>query len=445
MPTIVREERYIKSDYKNNNNKFWYIRQYDDHTVVTEFGRVGKNSQTRSKPFDNEFAAVKFLETKCRQKEKNGRNGEIAYRKLNTVEGTGNGGAKVVETSNLAQIAKEDIVFNNPEVEKLLTYLTKVNAHNIVANTNITYNKQTGLFETPCGVVTKDGIDEARKLLSDIGLFVQQEDLGTSKYGSLLNDYLMLIPQEIGRKFDPTTLYTSTDDIVKQNDILDSLEASYQQMITQPPADDSTDEPASRDKVFSVDMNLVEDGKIIDMINNQFYKSKSTMHNCSHYKVKKVYTVDIEHMVKGFAKDGMSVGNIMELWHGTKASNLLSILKVGMIIPPSNASQCTGRLYGNGVYFSSVSTKALNYATGYWGGSRDNRFFMFLADVAMGKYHTPQGTMYNAHTEVPRLGCDSCYAQPNVSRLNNGYLKNSEMIVYRTTQCNLKYLVEFEG
>ena len=44
MATIVREERYIKSDYKNNNNKFWYIRQFDDHSVTTEFGRVGKKA-----------------------------------------------------------------------------------------------------------------------------------------------------------------------------------------------------------------------------------------------------------------------------------------------------------------------------------------------------------------------------------------------------------------
>ena len=446
MATIVREERYIKADYNNNNNKFWYIRQYDNHSVTTEFGRVGSTPQTRTKGFSDEYSATKFLEKKCAEKSRDGRNGEIAYRKLNTVEGTGStSSGNVVETSNLAQIAKEDIKFNSPEVEKLITYLTNVNAHNIVAHTNISYNKQTGLFETPCGIVTKDGVDEARKLLSDIGKFVESNDLSTKQYGNLINDYLMLIPQDVGRKLDPTRLYTSMEDIYKQNDILDSLEASYQQILTKPVDDSTTDEPASREKVFSVDLNLVEDGKIIDAIRDNFYKSRSTMHTCSNYKVKKVYTVDIEHMVKAFEERGKARGNIMSLWHGTKSSNLLSILKVGMIIPPSNASHCTGRLYGNGVYFSSVSTKALNYATNFWGGSSEKRFFMFLADVAMGKYYTPQSTMYDAHTKIPKMGYDSCYAKPNVSRLNNGYLKNSEMIVYDTAQCNLQYLIEFEG
>ena len=37
-------------------------------------------------------------------------------------------------------------------------------------------------------------------------------------------------------------------------------------------------------------------------------------------------------------------------------------------VPPANASHCTGRMFGNGVYFSDQSTKALNYAYGYWGG-----------------------------------------------------------------------------
>jgi hypothetical protein len=42
MSTLVREAKYIKADFGKNNNKFWYIREYDDATVETEYGRVGK-------------------------------------------------------------------------------------------------------------------------------------------------------------------------------------------------------------------------------------------------------------------------------------------------------------------------------------------------------------------------------------------------------------------
>ena len=112
--------------------------------------------------------------------------------------------------------------------------------------------------------------------------------------------------------------------------------------------------------------------------------------------------------------------------------------KSGLIIPKSNGSiQVTGRMFGNGIYFSDQSTKSLNYSYGYWdGGAKDNRCFMFLADVAMGKPWHPTRTGPNV---VPAAGHDSVYA-----RGGRDIVQNNEMIVYRTSQAKLKYLVEFQ-
>ena len=67
-------------------------------------------------------------------------------------------------------------------------------------------------------------------------------------------------------------------------------------------------------------------------------------------------------MARSFWRDGgVTVGNVQELWHGTRAGNLLSILRAGFTIPPANAPHVTGRMFGNGVYFSDQSTKSLNY------------------------------------------------------------------------------------
>ena len=115
------------------------------------------------------------------------------------------------------------------------------------------------------------------------------------------------------------------------------------------------------------------------------------------------------------------------------------LLKSGLIVPKAGGSvQITGRMFGDGVYFSDQSTKSLNYSYGFWDGkSRDNNCFMFLADVAMGKYHIPGGG-YGMRS-IPS-GHDSCYA-----KAGTGGVRNNEMIVYRTSQANLRYLVEFEG
>jgi len=141
-----------------------------------------------------------------------------------------------------------------------------------------------------------------------------------------------------------------------------------------------------------------------------------------------------------FDGKGASMKNIWQLWHGTRSSNLLSILKGGLIIPSSSASHCTGRMYSDGVYFSDISTKALNYATNFWGsGGNTDRTFMFLADVAMGNYHIAQSSW----TKYPVSGSDSTWAKGRDKGGVTSGVINDEMIVYNLGQCNLVYLVEF--
>lgn len=127
------------------------------------------------------------------------------------------------------------------------------------------------------------------------------------------------------------------------------------------------------------------------------------------------------------------MSNIWMLWHGTKASNCLSILKNGFIIPPAGASYCCGRAFGNGVYFSDQSTKSLNYATNYWGGRDEGRYFMFCNQVAMGKFFNPTGTFGGG---CPK-GYDSTFCK------GGGVFMNNEMIVYRVSQILPTHLVEF--
>ena len=136
-------------------------------------------------------------------------------------------------------------------------------------------------------------------------------------------------------------------------------------------------------------------------------------------------------MREAYERHGANLSNKRKLWHGTKASNLLSILRQGLVIPPSHSPHCTGRMYGNGLYFSNVSTKALNYATTFWGrGGDTRRTFMFLADVAMGRYHLGG--------RGPFSGYDSVWAKGGTNVIND------EQIVYKLSQANLIYLVEFK-
>ena len=142
-------------------------------------------------------------------------------------------------------------------------------------------------------------------------------------------------------------------------------------------------------------------------------------------------------MRTAFEQKAAVIGNVRDdLWHGTKASNLLSILKSGLFIPPKSAAQVTGRMFGDGLYFSLQSTKSLNYATNFWNGSgaTQQRTFMFLCEAALGKMHKPR----SSSESFPHHGTDSTWVEAG-----SAGVMNHEAIVYQTSQLNLKYLVEF--
>lgn len=424
--TVVFESHHVMTNAENNNNKFWRIFRYDDHSTLVEFGRVGDSGQKDEKSFGSESQAIAFCTKKCSEKEKKG------YRKVEIM--TSNVSVKVTPSGSLTEVAKKQIQTKSTEVQKLIEYFSQVNIHNILESTNMNYNVDSGLFSTPIGIVTKDTVDKARDILIKMDSFAKKNDFSSPQYVEVLQDYMMLIPQKIGRKFDPKAIFASRTDLLKQNDVLDSLEASITSILnaTLPTPTDLPQEKT----IFNVSVEILEDKKEFQRIYDFFLSTKHNNHVSAKYKLKRVYVIEINHMKSAYDPASKRIGNVMELWHGTKASNILSILKSGLVMPNPRASNFTGAMFGLGLYFSDQSTKSLNYATNYWNShGNSSKTFMFLADVAMGKAFTPTGPSQN----LPKPGYDSTYAIGGKSGV-----ANNEMIVYSLSQCNLKYLCEFE-
>ena len=246
----------------------------------------------------------------------------------------------------------------------------------------------------------------------------------------------------MGRR-TPQSILPDLATVQKENDILDSLATSFAGAAA--PIDDSTEPKKKKKKkkvkkdepkVFDVDLILNEDKSLFKTIDKMFRSTARGNHVTRDYSIEKIYQVTIANMRDAFMKYGATLPDIRQLWHGTKASNLLSIMRQGLVIPSSGAGHTTGRMFGDGVYASSISTKALNYATNFWGSGGDtSRVFMFLLDMAMGKYHLAGG--YGGR--YPQPGTNSTWAKGG-----HGGVQNDEMIVYRLDQCNLLYLVEFK-
>ena len=330
----------------------------------------------------------------------------------------------IITPEELEAIASKQIKHGrDPRSKELIRYLVKSNIHFFTSQTQIVYDSVQG-FSTPLGKVTQGAIAEARQYLFQIAATSRSK---RSKIRQLLNKYLRLIPQDLGRKIDESQL-SNTEQIQRQYEILNALEAAI--------AIDSTSTPIFDCAIVLVPGSTVEGKKIFRQINQLYKSTVNQNHLAAKYKLRRVYELNIPLMQKAFAAKAQAIGNVKQHWHGTKASNLLSILRQGLIIPPANAVQCTGRMFGNGIYGSQQSTKALNYATNYWNplGDDEERVFMLLCDFAMGKEYHPQGS----NCRFPVAGYDSTYVAPGGANIIN-----QESIVYSTEQVNIKYLCEF--
>ena len=437
---VVRHEKYVCVDSEFNkfgHNKFYEIFVFADGTFRSIWGRVGGTTQQKDFP----GAGNSFADSKVAEKLKKG------YRKIDTVDQvedhSSRNSSASVNNSNLKKIAREQIQHSSPVVKQLIDYLTEQNAHNILVSSGgrITYSADTGLFKTPLGIVTPATVDEARKLLTQIGDWVNDNDWDNRSFVRALNDYMMLIPQDLGMgmKFGPRTVFPDLVSVQKQNDVLDSLETSYASVIAAPKDDGKKDDKKTdAPKIFDVKMELVDDKGEIKRIEHLYYstQNKHYHYDAVQYKIKQIFSLEMPSCRDIFEKKGKPLGSLFQVFHGGSTANCLSILKSGLKCSPPRSAHLTGSMFGgHSIYTSDMSSKAVGYCIGVWGGGRSNRVFLFAADVAMGKYYVPRGP----DSSLPKPGYDSTFAKGGTS----GVLHN-ELVVYQDYQVNLTHMIELE-
>lgn len=130
------------------------------------------------------------------------------------------------------------------------------------------------------------------------------------------------------------------------------------------------------------------------------------------------------------------------LWHGSRTENWWSILSTGLMIRPSGAVY-TGSMYGDGIYFASKAQKSIGYtslSSSYWAKGSDKKAYLALYEVHTGNpynlYDHDSSCYHLDYSKVQAKGCDCTFAHAGSA------LKNDEIIVYRSQQCTVKYIVE---
>ncbi len=144
------------------------------------------------------------------------------------------------------------------------------------------------------------------------------------------------------------------------------------------------------------------------------------------------------------------------LWHGSRITNFVGILKNGLKIAPLQAER-TGDMFGNGIYFSDVVTKSAQYCR----VDRNDRYgLLLLCEVALGDIDDHRKgftSSCDALSGNSVKGCGQTFPNPQENVVLGGIiipcgnlitdqsihseLKYNEYVVYDESKVNIKFLV----
>lgn len=410
---------YVSPD--ENSNKFYTVTLGADDQVRTRYGRVGEPGKVGAGGHGRAY-----FDKVVTQKRRKG------YQEAQVTTNTHS-------TSVAAGKARADLAgeSTDPRLTALIDRIVAANAHDIKTASGGRLVVRDGQVSTPLGLLTTSAIDEAGALLNNLAVNPADKDV--------LARYLTLVPQDVGRsRHWVEQFFTGNRTLQQQQDLLDALRAS----ITAAPVSDAGD-----DRVFGYSLRVVDDKAVFAGIEKMFNESRNQAHGgVSQLRLLHVYEVTNSEAEKVFDAEAAKVGNVRRMWHGTRAHNVLSILAGGMQVPRHGGSiQVTGRMFGDGIYFSEQSTKSLNYSRGgVWSTGVDARALMFVADVAMGWEYRPNvhgelphGTAYNPILEGRKKDPKSGRVFDSVNVKAGTGVRNHEAVVPGPSRVALRYLCEF--
>lgn len=431
------------TDAVGNNNKFYEITVSGD-AVEVRYGRINTNGQRKT--YSGGQRKADQLEAAKLRKGYVEFRGAAAPRERVATD---------LRAASRAGLVAKGVKADDPRVSDLIDYLVAQNRHQIIETSGGSIKVTDGQVSTPLGLLSEDAIREARIILGSM------QSQGATRPVSLLENYLRLVPQEVPRQRGwHEDFLTSQREYDKQSLFLDQLEASVQFAAAQNSAVDNGDKPSLS---FRYQLAPVDDAKIIASMQHEYDKTSNQAHRgVVGAKVKAVYALTDTASDDAFDAKVSSIGNVRQMWHGTRAFNVLSIAAKGFLLPTATAGLVTaGAMFGHGIYASEQSTKSANYSRGgMWSSGVDHRWFMLRCDVAMGREFWP-----NRHASMRGANSWSHSYSTLGDQVLSGRLKddegkgfdsinvkagtcgvlNHEAIVGNLDQLKPRYLIEFSG
>lgn len=408
---ILRKKLLNFASISANSNKFYKMELQEGKgeypfRIYTEYGRIGQNPKREGRYYHSLGEAFDDFEKILKQKLRKG------YKEV-LVEEDGDSQVRVTvkkkaSPKDLSQVKDKVLRLIGKFYEYATSYLTKA-------------------IETPLGKLSSTQVAKGLEILHKIEDLLDRGVTDWHLYEQLSNEFYSYIPVIFGNRVDPRRfLIDNYQKLNEQKDLLGVMSSVVQAQ--------STLEKTLQEKYEALNIELKALRRNSKEYKRLVEKVKSTRGDNHHFDfdIQEIY--EVVRMPNHTQFNPYRV-ETMELFHGTRNENMLSIMQNGLKIKPKSAVH-TGSMFGAGIYFADCSTKSAQYCWG-WGTDRNpnSEYYLLVCEVATGrikKYEYAQPHLVSA----PR-------PYNSVMGVKGPTLLHNEYIVYRENQVKIKYIIEF--
>lgn len=413
----------------DNSNKEYIMEELSDGRIKCEYGRVGKSKVTEYKPSNKWDSVLK--------------------QKLSKAKGY----KDVTEYSVTKEEVIDDTTPKDNKVDAIKDAMVKKLVEELMAFANKSIQKN---YKVTQEAVSEQQVNAAQDVLSQISGLVKV-GVDIKNVNDLLLNLYTIIPRRMDNvKSHLMSAITSKDSLANAQRIIDNEQSALDTMAGQVQLIKQQKEAAEKAKADAVQTKgkktKVKEVTILDQmgLSIEVENDKDTLElikklmgpNVS--QMKKVYkVVNNKTQVKfdaHYAKADVKKKRLY--WHGSRNENWFNILQTGLLIRPSGAVH-TGSMFGDGIYFADKAQKSIGYTSlrgSYWAHGGDNKAFLALFDVHLGKQkeilHHDSSCYSLSDKVMKKEGYDSVFAKGGAD------LRNNEYIIYNGAQCTVSHLIE---
>jgi len=276
---------------------------------------------------------------------------------------------------------------------------------------------------------------------------------------ALTNKFYSLIPQSFGD--GEVQLISSLEQVDEKCQMLRELqeiELAYRMSAT---VKENVETVAVDQYYLKLDCSIVtlgHDTEIYRLLTEYVATNHAVTHSNYKLVVNDIFQVQRECDMKRFSEHRDKERYL--LWHGSRATNFAGILSQGLRVAPREAPS-TGFMFGKGIYFADMSSKAANYCMA---DPSNPTGLLLLCEVALGKTHDlldsdpklPKGLPKDCHsvrgigksTTDPKthVKIDTDLTVPIGKQVPNKGVKSqllyNEYVIYSESQTMLRYIVQ---